>query len=137
MLTKPICTKVQINVGSAGNNIILSGSSLCTPSAAIKQNDGFTSTSQVSGENPTNRLSERPCSSTSRISDISKPQRYAWMPNLGIPKKTKTRRIRRETQLFAKVVDVFPSPFNTLPMVVARYKNGQSQARMVMYVPAS
>ena len=36
-----------------------------------------------------------------------------------------------------KVMEVLPRPFNTLPRVVARYMKGQSQARMVMKVPAS
>ena len=35
-----------------------------------------------------------------------------------------------------KVSRVSPRPFNTLPMVVARYMKGQSQARVVMKSPA-
>ena len=35
------------------------------------------------------------------------------------------------------VIEVFPSPFNTLVNVVFKYKNGQIQARIVMKFPAN
>ena len=41
-------------------------------------------------------------------------------PGPGIPKNTKARRTSRETRLWRKVTEVFPRPFNTLPMVVDR-----------------
>ena len=48
------------------------------------------------------------------------PQRQARIPARGIPKNTKARRTSRETRLWRKVTEVFPRPFNTLPMVVDR-----------------
>ena len=137
MLTTPICNTVQKKLGSCGNIVNCFGSNLWIPSAIIRQNAGFTSISHPSMEKPTCLWSAYPCSRTKRISETSIPHRQAWIPKRGIPQNTKQSRIKREMQLFLKVIVVFPRPFNTLPIVVARYKNGQSQARIVINVPAS
>lgn len=100
------------------------------------RNAGFKIISQAFQVNDTLRFSARICINANSSSLVSIPIKYAIIPNFGMPKSTKASRTRSAMTFWTNVVDVLPRPFRILPIVVARYKNGQSQASVLIKAPA-
>ena len=57
------------------------------------------------------------------------------MPKTGMPNSTNASLRRRAATFCTNVAEVFPRPFKILPVVVDKYKKGQSQARILIKFP--
>ena len=106
------------------------------PQESRRKHTGFTIIFQASQVKSAWHVKANRCIPARMISLTSIPHNRAVIPNRGIPKDTKARRISRAATFWRKVTPVFPRPFRILPIVVDRYRKGQSQDKMTMNLPA-